>query len=146
MTASNNAEKTRGKPFRPGSPGGPGRAAGSRNKATLALDAIGDEAAKEILGRLTESAKGGDIRAAEIILARVWPVRKGRPVTTLDIPPMVTPGDIVMALGAITNAMAAGEITPEEGASVASVLEVKRRSIETADLMARIEALEKGIR
>jgi hypothetical protein len=145
MTASNNAEKTRGKPFRPGSPGGPGRAAGSRNKATLALDAIGDEAAKEILGKLTESAKSGDIRAAEIILARVWPVRKGRPVA-LDIPPMVTPSDIVTALGAVTSAMAAGEITPEEGASVASVLEVKRRSIETADLTARIEALEKGIR
>ena len=38
-----------------------GRAAGSRNKATLALDAIGDEAAKEILEKLSADAKGGDI-------------------------------------------------------------------------------------
>jgi hypothetical protein len=42
--------------------------------------------------------------------------------------------------------MAAGRLTLEEAASVASVLEVKRRSIETADLAVRIEALEKGTR
>ena len=80
MTASKNAPKKRGRPFEPGWSGGPGRAAGSRNKATLALDAIGDEAAKEILEKLAESAKGGDTRAAEIILSRVWPARKSRTV------------------------------------------------------------------
>jgi hypothetical protein len=106
---------------------------------------MGDDAAKEILEKLTESAKDGDIRAAEIILARVWPIRKGRPVT-LDIPAIVTAGDIVAALGTVASAMAAGKITPDEAASVASVLEVKRRSIETADLAARIEAIEKGTR
>ena len=64
MTASKNAPKKRGRPFEPGWSGGPGRAAGSRNKATLALDAIGEVVAKEILEKLAESAKGGDTRAA----------------------------------------------------------------------------------
>ena len=58
----------------------------------------------------------------------------------------MTAGDIVATLGMVANAMAAGRLTLEEAASVASVLEVKRRSIETADLAVRIEALEKGTR
>lgn len=127
--------------FRPGNPGGPGRPAGSRNAATLMLDVLADESAKEILEKMVEAAKAGDMRAADLILARVWPVRKGRPVT-LAIPPIVSAADVVAALGAVATAMAAGEITPDEGAAVAGVLEAKRRSIETVDLEARIAALE----
>ena len=40
--------------------------------------------------------------------------------------------------------MAVGEVTPDEGSAVANVLEVKRRSIETANLEGRIQALEEG--
>jgi ubiquinone biosynthesis protein UbiJ len=36
----------------------------------------------------------------------------------------------------------AGEITPEEAAIVAGVLEVKRKALETAELEKRIAALE----
>ena len=146
MTASKNDPKMRkapGRPFEPGHSGGPGRPAGSRNKATLLLDQLAEGDAQAVLEKQLELAKGGDQRAAEIVLSRVWPVRKGRPVT-LAIPPIITAADIVAALGAVANAMAAGEVTPDEAASVASVLEVKRRSIETADLAVRIEAIEKG--
>ena len=38
------------------------------------------------------------------------------------------------ALGLVATAVGAGELTPEEGASVAAVLEIKRKAIETADL------------
>ena len=138
-----NAKKSASTRFQPGNPGGPGRPFGSRNAATIALDAMADGDAHAVLTAMLEKAKAGDQRAAEIVLARVWPVRKGRPVT-LSIPPIVTATDIVAALGVVADAMAAGEITPEEGASVASVLEVKRRSIETSELAARIEAIEKG--
>ena len=127
MTASKNAPKKRGRPFEPGWPGGPGRAAGSRNKATLALDAIGEEVAKEILEKLAESAKGGDTRAAEIILSRVWPARKSR-TAALQLPMIKTATDVAAALGALADAVANGEITPDEGAAVAAVLETKRRN------------------
>ena len=138
-----NAKKSTDTRFKLGNPGGPGRPTGSRNAATLLLDQLAEGDAQAVLEKQLELAKGGDQRAAEIVLSRVWPVRKGRPVT-LAIPPITTAADIVAALGAVANAMAAGEITPDEAASVASVLEVKRRSIETADLAARIEAIEKG--
>ena len=90
---------------------------------------------------MVEAAKGGEMRAAELVLSRIWPARKGRPIT-LALPPIKNAADIVSALGAVADAVAAGEVTPEEGSAVANVLESKRRSIETADLERRIAALE----
>ena len=139
--ASKKQKKTRGRPFEPGGPGGPGRPQGSRNKATLALDKIADDAGETILRKMVESAEGGDMRAAELVLSRIWPARKGRPIT-LALPSIKNAADIVFALGAVADAVAAGDVTPDEGSAVANVLETKRRSIETADLERRIEALE----
>lgn len=144
MTASKNDQKKRkapGRPFEPGHPGGPGRPVGSRNKATLLLDQLAEGDAQAVLEKQLELAKGGDQRAAEIVLSRVWPVRKGRTVN-LSIPTLKSAPDIVAALGAVADAVAGGEITPDEGQAVASVLEVKRKAIETVDLEARIAALE----
>jgi hypothetical protein len=58
------------------------------------------------------------------------------------LPPIKTAADLVRALGNVAAAMAAGDITPDEAQAVASVLESKRRAIETVDLEARIVALE----
>ena len=137
-----NAKKSTDTRFKPGNPGGPGRPTGSRNAATVALDALADGDAQAVLTKMLEKAKGGDQRAAEIVLSRVWPVRKGRPVT-LAIPPIANAADIVAALGAVATAMAAGEVTPDEAAAVASVLEINRTAIETAALEVRVTALEK---
>jgi Recombinase len=43
---------------------------------------------------------------------------------------------------AIAQELNAREITPDEGQAVASILEAKRRAIETVDLEARLSALE----
>lgn len=142
MNASKNAGKTRGKPFKKGHVGGPGRPAGSRNKATLVLDKLAEGEAKAVLEKQLELAKAGDQQAAQLVLSRIWPIRKGR-VVSLALPALETAKDIVAALGFVAVAVGAGELTPEEGASVASVLETKRKALETSDLEDRITALEK---
>jgi hypothetical protein len=139
--ASKNAEKLRGKPFKAGWRGGPGRPAGSRNKATIMLDRMAEADAKTILQSQIEKAKEGDAKAAEMILSRVWPARKGRAIN-LNLPPLEKPADIVAALGAVADAVAVGQISPDEAQAVAAVLETKRRAIETTDLEKRIETLE----
>ena len=127
--------------FKPGNPGGPGRPQGSRNKATLLLDELAKGEAPTVLAKVVDAARDGDMRAAEIILARVWPVRKGRPVA-LDLPAMESAADVVRALSVVAAEMASGNITPEEAQAVAAVLEGKRRAVETVELEARITALE----
>jgi hypothetical protein len=81
------------------------------------------------------------MRAAELILSRVWPAQKGRPVT-VDLPPISAPSDLVAALAAVAQAVGGGTITPDEGQAVAAILEMQRRAVDTAELAARLEALE----
>ncbi|HMF19639.1 MAG TPA: DUF5681 domain-containing protein, partial [Gemmataceae bacterium] len=129
--------------FKPGNPGGPGRPQGSRNKASLLLDELADGEASFILTQVMEAAKGGDMRAAEIILARIWPVKKGRPIS-LQLPSIKTAHDVVAAVGVVADAVGTGEITPDEGQAVAAILEAKRKAIETVELESRAAALEQN--
>lgn len=142
--AETTGRQQRGRPFAPGQSGNPaGRPKGARHAALVALDAIGAENATDVLRKVIEAAKGGDMRAAEILLGRLWPAAKGR-LVALDLPPMEHAADLPRALGAVAAAVAAGTITPDEGQAVAAVLDAQRRAIETADLAARIAALEAG--
>jgi uncharacterized protein DUF5681 len=118
-----------------------GRPRGSRHEALAALEAIDAEAARDVLRAVVEAARGGDVRAAGILLRRLWPERRGRPVL-LDLPAPEGAAGIGRALGAVVEAVGAGELTPGEGQAVAAVLECQRRAVETADLARRVEALE----
>jgi len=140
----NGEERVNSGRFQPGHPGGPGRPLGSRNRATVLLDELaeGEEGAKAILQAVVDKAKAGDMRAAEIVLQRIWPVRKGRSVA-LTLPAIKTAVDVVAAIGAVADAVARGDLTPDEGNAVASILEAKRKAIETVQLESRVAALEK---
>ena len=142
-TPAKNDEKKGSKAtqFQPGHPGGPGRPAGSRNKATLVLDKIADDAGEDILNAMVGAAKSGDMTAAAHVLSRIWPARKSRPIA-LTLPAIQSASDVVAAIGAVADAVGAGDITPDEGQAVASILETKRRAIETVDLELRLTALE----
>jgi hypothetical protein len=56
---------------------------------------------------------------------------------------MSTPADVTTALTAIVSQMAEGEITPEEAA--ASVIETKRKALETEELDRRVAVLEQQL-
>jgi Family of unknown function (DUF5681) len=118
-----------------------GRPKGARHAALLALDAIGAKAGNDIMAAVVAAAKGGDMRAADILLRRLWPERKGRTVM-LELPAMRSAADLPAVVGAITGAVAAGDLTPDEGQALAAVVETHRRAIETADLERRLSLLE----
>jgi hypothetical protein len=62
----------------------------------------------------------------------------------MQLPKIKTAADVATALGTVADAVGAGDITPDEGAAVAAVLETKRRAIETVELESRVATLEKG--
>jgi hypothetical protein len=128
--------------FKPGQSGNPsGRPHGSRNKATLALEALLDGEGEAITRKAIEKALEGDTAALRLCLERIYPPRKSRPIA-LALPKIETPDDISKAQGTVIGAMAVGDITPEEANVVVGVLEAKRRSIETCELEARMTVLE----
>jgi hypothetical protein len=59
-----------------------------------------------------------------------------------DLPKVEAAADVLSALGAVVDAVAAGDLTPDEGATVAGLLEAKRKAIETVEIKRRIAALE----
>lgn len=118
-----------------------GKPRGTRHAALKALDAIGADGAAEVMAAVVKAATEGDMRAADILLRRLWPERKGRPVP-VALPPITDATAMVAALAAITAAVGEGELSPEEGQAVATILETQRRAIETVELDQRITALE----
>ena len=132
--------------FKPGQSGNPaGKKKGTRNKTTLAVEAL-IEGEAETLGRKTiELALAGDTTALRMCLDRVCPLRKGAPVT-IDLPAhLTTAQDVAEAISLVVQAVANGEISPDEGGVVSGILETRRKAIETVDLENRLTALEQGL-
>ena len=119
-----------------------GRPLGSRNKSTIWLDELGGEGTEKAIRAVTRKAADGDLRAASILLARTWARRRGRPVQ-IELPPIEKSADLAKAQGALVAAVSRGEITPDEGADISTLLEHQRRAVETAEHEARISELER---
>ena len=133
-----------GRKYKPGQSGNPaGRPKGSRHVALLALDKFGADNAQGILNSVVKAAKKGDMRAAEILLYRLWPARKGRPLE-ISLPVLKTAADLVEAQSRVVKGVAEGEISPEEAQAIATVLESWRKATELADFAARLERLERS--
>ncbi len=90
-----------------------------------------------------EKAKAGDVPMLKFLLGRLLP--RERPIK-IDFPTMNFADDAVEALGSITKAVAEGEITPSEGAALATLINSYARAIDVADLVARMNALEAEIK
>ena len=131
-----------GRKFQPGQSGNPkGRTPGTKNATTILAANLMAEDASEIVKSVLTAAKGGDMVAARLVLERIYPVRRGAPIT-FPLPPITTADDVDVALSAVTERMAAGELSPEEAGAVAGVIELRRKAIELGDHARRLEALE----
>jgi hypothetical protein len=132
----------RGKPFEPGQSGNPaGRPVGSRNKATLAIESLLEGELESITRAAVEAAKNGDMAAVRIVMDRVYPARKSRPIH-IELPPVADAAGVSAALDAVLVAVSNGELLLEEAEALTSLLEARRRAIETHDFELRIQRLE----
>jgi hypothetical protein len=77
----------------------------------------------------------------KLCLDRIVPVRKG--TAQFPMPPLNTTADLPRALGAITTAISKGVLSPDEGASIALLLNTQMRAIEIVELDARLKQLER---
>jgi hypothetical protein len=136
--ARNNAPRTRGRPFAKGNPGRPW---GARHRTTVILEKIMADDAEEIMKVVTAAAKSGDLTAAKIIVDRMAPVPRDRPVQ-FEMPKIATIDDATAALSGLLQSVAAGEITPTEAQAVATLIEGFRRSVETLEHERRLRILE----
>lgn len=142
MTNRKNGTKTAGRDesgrFGPGNPGKP---LGARHKATRAVEVLLDAEAQTLSRKAVELALEGDTTALRLCLERIAPPRKDSPVT-FDLPKMKTAGDAAGAAAATLQAVAAGELTPTQGAHVMGLVDGFRRVLEVTEIETRLADLE----
>ena len=140
--AVKTAGKQRGKPFAPGQSGNPlGRPRGARNRATLAAEALLDGEAEQLIRKAIDLGKSGNLAALRICLDRIVAPRRDRPLA-FDLPPLERAEDAARAMGAITAAIASGDLTISEGAEIAKIIETFVHALESTELERRLRAVE----
>lgn len=128
--------------FIKGNPGGRGREQGSRNKATIALQGLLEADGVKITKKAIALALAGDPAALRLVVERLIPVAKERRIN-LELPnSLSTAAEVASAVGRIIEAVADGEVTPGEASTLAGIIEIRRKAIETEELEKRIAALE----
>jgi len=138
-------EKTveqQGSRFQKGRSGNPnGRPKGSRNRTTLACEALLEEEAGALTQKAIQMAKDGDTIALKLCMDRIYPARKDRPVR-FALPPINSPRDAAEIAVAVAKAVAAGEITPTEASEFAKVIDTYVKAFNTAELDERVARVE----
>lgn len=137
-TPRKNAASTRGRPFKEGNPGKP---RGARHKVTRAIEALLEGQHEALTQKAIDMALAGDGPALRLCLERIAPARKDAPVS-LDLPPIGSASEAVAASSAVLAAVAVGDVTPGEAASIMTLLTAHKAIVETGDLERRITALE----
>jgi hypothetical protein len=134
----------RGRPFEIGNRAGTGRRVGSRNKKTvfqIALESDGEKIIEKIKARALKS----DPTAMRLCIERLIPVLRP-PLKRFVLPPVDTAERLKEAISAVTQAVAEGVLSAQEGECVARIIETQRKNIEIGEFEERLKALEDGPR
>jgi hypothetical protein len=128
--------------FRAGESGNPaGRAVGSRNKKTLAVEAALFDHAEALVKNLVDRAMAGEPAAMRLAMERVLPAGRGRPLP-IDLPPVRSAEDAQAAAAVIMAALKEGAISAREAVDLLRVVEGLTRlsgAIDVAKKIARKE-------
>jgi hypothetical protein len=95
--------------------------------------------AEQLLRKAIELALAGNVVMLKFLLGRMLPRDR---LIKLDLPRMDYADDAVEALGAVMQAVSEGEISPSEGAAVATLINSYTQAIDQADQVKRMDALE----
>jgi hypothetical protein len=121
-----------------------GRPKGARHRSTLAAEALLDGEAAALTRKAIERAKEGDSVALRLCLERILPARKDRPLR-IELPKLASASDATAALAMVAEKVAAGEITPDEGASVNGVIAGFLKAVEITDIEKRLAEIERRV-
>src|SRR6059058_4890853 len=118
----------RGRPFETGNKFGRGRPRGSRNKATLAAQALLDGHSEALIRKCLHMALTGDATAMRLCMERVLPTRKELHVSVARMRGR-TAAEIAQTFDVLLKQLSSGQLTPNEAQTMTNILESRRRAI-----------------
>jgi hypothetical protein len=131
----------RGRPFEADNKFGHGRPVGSRNKNTLLVEELLDEKSESLLQKALSLAQQGNIPMLRLLLDRVLPRQKDAPVSIEPLP-ISTPEELLQAQESVMRELALGQLSLRQAQQIFSLIEARRRVLETQELEQRLRALE----
>jgi hypothetical protein len=137
----------RGNPnWRKGVGGNPkGLSPGSRHKVTLLAEQMGGDDGPAVIRKCIDMAKNGHEVALRLVVERILPAKKYVPIK-FNLPEKLdSANDISAALTAVITQIAQSEIAPDEALHAATLLEAKRKAIETCELERRLADIEQKL-
>lgn len=118
------------------SAGNPGKPRGARRKINAALDRLFAKDGEAVAQATLEAAKAGDIAAARLVLERIFPAVKDRPLG------ISLPDHPDEAMRAIVDAAAAGDLLIGEAERLAALIKTKVELTTVREIEERLAALE----
>lgn len=143
MAPENTGEIQEKGRFRKGKSGNPsGRPQGTRNNATVLAERLLEDQTREICAAVVAEARTGNMQAAKIVLDRILPTKKDRPIR-IDLPEMNSSTDLANSMSCVINAVGSGQISPSEGEAIARIIDIHAKTLELNEFEQRLSALER---
>ena len=131
----------RGRPFQPGNKFGRGRPRGSRNNKTVLIEELLAESSHSLLSQALKLAHEGNVPLLRLLLDRVLPRPKDAAVEIGPLP-IGTPEDLVQSQARVMQELGLGQLTLNQAEQIFSLLDNRRRVLETQELAQRVRAIE----
>jgi hypothetical protein len=139
-----NPPAVRGRPFQKGQSGNPlGRPKGSRNRTTLAIEAMMEGEGEAIARKVIQQALAGDAASQRACLERIAPPSRER-VVEFELRPIETAADAFGASQDVLDALTAGLITFTQAKEAMDLIDRHVRVLGEAVFEAKIAAAEKS--
>jgi hypothetical protein len=121
-----------------------GKPKGTLHRTTRAVLEMMQGEAEAVTRKAIDLALAGDSVALRLVMERlVSPVRE-RPVN-VALPRINAASDLIAAASALTDAVASGDITPGEAASLSTLVGNVSKAIETIELSERLAKIEERL-
>ena len=130
--------------FQKGTSGNPsGRPKGTIDKRAL-LRLMLEPHAIELIATLVNQAREGNMQAMKLIIERIIPPARENPVE-LQLPELTDAEACSLAQAKIVMAVTNGQLMCSEANAISSLVENRRKALETYDLANRLSALEEKL-
>lgn len=133
--------------YLPGESGNPnGKKPGTLNKRTQ-LAKLLEPHAEELIEKAVELARSGDVNALRLCLERLIPKVKDECISfVLPVERLTEIAGLLDSNSSIIQAVAEGEITPEQGQTFSALITSQYKLIVDAELKQRLEAIEQMLK
>jgi hypothetical protein len=119
-----------------------GRSTGSKNKRPNIHALLPPDAVQQLYTALFQLALAGDTAASRLLLDRLDPAPKGRPVELPEVPPIDGIESAQQAGRRVLETMLAGELSPDEAGQVIAVILQQVVGLEARDWSRMLEQLQ----